>query len=247
MVESFSFEEGEILGGPVLFQESEKSLGSRKKMMKRYLLMLPILLILVLIGPVYLFTGSSPIYFVLSILVVAGIVIALNRIGILLERPIENVTPISVYENGFAIGDGRRPFYRFSDVYHVEEYLDKNTKSSPGTLVTGITFVDGDFKTVYRQFISIELQCEFQCALTKRFAEVKKGLPWTKDAEDLLSSLTSVKGPTRLSIESWVRYHGETEVRLDFIRANWLEIVDGGGAFPHEFKVLANKLWGKPS
>jgi hypothetical protein len=244
MVESFSFEEGALFGGQVLFQESEKGVHGRKRVF-RILSSLFIVMLLIMLG-VPFFIGADLLtaltYFFIFLLIIGlAILIGIRFSGIMSRL---KLTPITIYKKGVSLGAGPNPFYRFSDIYYVEEY--EIIESESRDILTEITFSDGQSRTLsIIIWPNMETFRKFQDTLVKQFFETKKGMPWEKEAEEFIAQLPHAKGPIRYEIEKSAGTHGEKKVSLRFIQSNWQEIAKKQKILFYDFKSMAKKKWGK--
>ena len=248
MVETFSFEEGSVLGGPVLFQEPEWNLKRRKKFPKIAILITILLLFLLLGVPLLLMSISSNGFSMFSVYMylITGIMVFVMVWLLGIKSP-DKMWPLTVYANGVSIPYGAKPYYRFSDVYYIEQCTTGDEKGT-GLFFTIITFSDGTYCPVPKHMSpKDELYHEFHKIITARLIEVKNGFLWTDDAEELISSLTGIKGLTRLDIENSARRRGENRVGLDFIQKHWRDIIKEQVHRSIEFENIAKMRWGKSS
>ena len=244
MVESYSFAEGRILGGSVLLRESLGSLTRRRNLSTLSLLAAIMAVFIFFVVVAFFFSLGpipDPIEFIGGILGVAaywGIFVVFFA-----RRYKRGISRFVVYREGVSMGYGDFPFYRFSDIYHVEEvnYLADDIFKTHLCL----TFRDGTFKTFPKDlFHNEEVYSRFHARMRSRLSELNRGLPWSSEVEDMLSGLTYEKGPVRYAIESYARVRGQKEIGLQFVKAYWREITEDPKYHPEEFAELAKKQWG---
>jgi hypothetical protein len=243
MLQSYSFDEGAVLGGPILFKEPDEELARRIKINKIYWMLLPVCLVLAILFPYVL-----DIFFANKILpgVDVGtaifsicLVLVLYRVGLWPRTPRTRVT---IYKQGVSLGYGPKPFYRFSDLHYVEEYVSEDSQGYEHTNI-GLTSSDGKLKECFKELRNEEIYRDFLDILTKHFSELKKGPTWTKEAEALISSMTGPKGPVHYTIEQVALRHHIIEINIEFIRLNWQQVVKEQRR-SYDFKKLAKKRWG---
>ncbi|MBM4248320.1 MAG: hypothetical protein FJ149_02600 [Euryarchaeota archaeon] len=242
-MESYPFQEGELFGGPVLFQEPVEHLERRRSADKLLIVVIFLILFLVIPVPVAL-VGGPDVFWIVAILlaVMSGLLVPVIYLAL---RHMKSLSKLMVCREGLSLGAGNRPFYKFSDIYQIEEtiFYDSESHSNP---CIGITFTDGNYEIIDRRiFRTRELYERFLDASRSRSSKTRKAFPWSKDALGLMSQLQGGKGPIRYAIELSARSHGFKEVTLDFIRSNWQEIVKERKYHPEEFKMLAKRLWGR--
>jgi len=242
-MQSYSFQEGTVLGGPILFKEPDEDLSRRIKMDKIYWLLLPVCLILAITYPYIL-------ALIFKFKLVSGVAEAAGIFTVIIVLFIFNVefwkktprTSVVVYRDGISLGYGIKPYYRFSDLHYVEEFIYEDTQGFIHTYI-GLTSNDGNLVRCFKELRIEKVYKDFLNTLTKHFSGLKKGIPWTKDAESLISSMVGPKGPMHFVIEQMALHQHVKMIDLEFIRTNW-QNVSKDQRFSYEFRKLAKKRWG---
>jgi hypothetical protein len=241
---SHSFEDGAVIGGPVLWKEPDEEFARRQKNLKMAWILLSLTLIFCIAFPYVL-----KLVFKVKLLprvAEASVILSVCVIIIPLYISFYRLTPktrLTVYKNGVSLGYGKRPFFLFSDLHYVEEYIVPNFKESE-TFFIELTSSNGEFHVSQESLRNKDVHRTFVDAMTRRFSGLKKAMPWTKDAKDLISSMTGPRGPIHYAIEQLALRQHLVEINLDFIRMNWQQIAKGR-RHSFEFKKMATKRWGK--
>ena len=255
MGSSFSIEEAAVFSGPLLFWENAAGINKRKRESLAYAILCLVVLVGIIIPlamfPDKIFTNTMsyrrashydqiptwPGVFLLLAAALYGTII--NFISM------KNKTPISIHQNGFSSGEGRRPFYRASDVYTVEEDTPRGRES-----YILVTTVAGDYVSFPSNGI---LDGVLQPGVARTMRDVlfevlgpaaRPRLQWSQDAWGFVTNCEKVSGPVRASAERIAIQRGVALVDMYFLASCWFEVYRGSRGHSLDFRKRAFQEFG---
>jgi len=142
MVEPYSFQEGVDRGHAILYEELGLSVDTRRQAISFAIGFWIGLLVFVSIVVIYLFFSNKYEGVKWLLLGLTTVIDVLTGLMIVLSwQARRDLTPFRIYETGFSIGYGTKPFYSFSDVQDIREIpASKHIKPSLKILFTDETF-----------------------------------------------------------------------------------------------------------
>lgn len=233
---AITLDEWKGLGDKILYQEDsvsfeQRHFGTRFAPTLMWIIMLPVMIILFYLA---FGRGMPPAFLVFLYLGVA--VLVLLRLVPQTQRAIKDYrteSPAFVSEKGFSTGLGTRPFYLFSDMYHVEE-----SRSTGDTPVTGVTMKDGTLVSFAGDPMVKNVTVTFQKGvygvlrdnLLVRFGKgPRKEQSWDPEAERFVLDNSRVAGPVFLVIEKLGRKYLVDRIDRKFIEKHLNEIGSEAG------------------
>jgi hypothetical protein len=243
-VETYGVDWGSTFGGAILYKEPEEFVRTnRRRTIAASALLLGFgIFFFISLWAVFTYLKASDNLHAVGIALFAGFFFII--LGILAFREARVLRPFIVYERGFMLRLGKKPFIPFKDVYQVEEERTPRG-NSPFTM---ITLANSDYIIITGDpFIKHVHAClkEYEKARNIIKQQVNREgvrhMEWKIEAENFMSRVQYVKGPIRASAENVAREKGRAYVDINFIASYWKEIAKKAGNFGHHLKKVAKR------
>jgi hypothetical protein len=168
--------------------------------------------------------------------------------GALAFQEARGLRPFAVYERGFMLRMGKKPFIQYKDVYHVEE--ERTLKgNSPFTLITltnsAPIIITGDPFIRHVHACLKDYEKVKNLIVERVNEEGVRHMEWGAEAKSFMSGLEYAKGPVMAATEKVAREKGRGQIDIGFIASNWKEITKEAGFFNYYFKKAAKKAFKK--
>lgn len=252
MAEFFSFKEGVALGGPLLHEETDISFSYRCVLYSAkatfygfFLILIPTLYICLILPNI---EQTEPItYPILAFFIFGTFLFGMGLYFNIKER--SKISRCRIYQNGFSIGTGEKPFVPFKDIYYIEE--GKSVKGASNfTMMTyndGMfsAFSDYPFMSNTRLFLEDEEYRKVRDLLIGLLRPTfRSKVPWAPEALEFLMTNSHVTGPLKLASENIAEKTNIKQIDIDFIAAHWNEIAAAAPMLSYKFQKASKAIFG---
>jgi hypothetical protein len=224
-----SFEEGQRVGGRVLYEEGPTGLKRRRReataiavfFVGSLVWLPPVFLVLALDT---LLQDPGDLRWLLGLAIGLPLLALCVAIATWSRRSVRRMTAKRVYEGGYSSGWGERPFYPKSLFYAIDERhgLRRDTPYAVITLVGGFSFSisSGPVRQATTENDYKEMLAAFRQMVGQRDLDPR----WTESAWHLTSKASHYRGPLRAVAESLADKEGAAAIDEAFIESKWGDI-----------------------